>query len=950
MKRFFRNLKTLAMAAVVGLATLTVSCYDDTELREGIKENQESIADLTARVEALEIKLGNEVNALKALIADEIAKVNDAIEAVEDKIVIAGAEQNANGEWVLTLVDGKTVTVYPEFHENNEGLLTVIEEGGVYFWAKIVNGVATKITDANGNGYIVHHPTIVPEIEIPESHAEPQVRVNEAGFTEVSFDGGQTWHQLGGGDTGLFESVIVEGDTLTFTMNGGEVFTVTLPEEFAFEVEGNKVFFAAEQSVEVRLKSTGIKDLTVIAKPEGWKAVIDGQKLVVTAPAAEAAGAEIEGAVKVLAVTNEGKAAVGRILVSAGKGYTISLGIREAYVGMDENYENIYEETMCVIIDNQMTQSVEDLDGTVYEQPVPLTVGIFPKGEFTLEELADQLAEGWYGDYPYETFNVYENGESAFALKTLWVDMFSGQTLEYEPGAAYTIFATKYTSAGWNYVYDVNDIVLYEYVNRSINVEEVSTSFNDVQIKVDVKGYDNYRFYFSQAQYNWEDEWENAAAWNEPFGNPGTLTSFEGSLFDFGYYDDGYSSKELGLPNTLYTLVIVPEVDGQYLKENAIVKNFKTANVTAGGTISPVFTEGKIDYSSIRVNVDAKDAAFVYYNWYNEDVINEMTPEELFEGITLDGVPRNITSFELSRTGMAQGQSIYLAAYAIDSTGKYGQVVTQKFTTKMVEFHETMAITIDEFKVSNMGNEAWVKFSVTGATAEIAQYRYANVNNSYSWNSSYGGDFESAARYMATVPNEYYGPKFVDPATGLDENGYLHLTGLYPDSDPYNFVIIAIDVNGAISKGAGMNYTPEFDVPFIYAEDAEYGLQPTVVIGEITEGSYDWTEDDYTGSYTITPAAGTVCYAHLWDEEYEGTYNTPYKLMQYLVTNALTNTSNSSYYPRTVTEETTVTFEDKYIYATSYIYVAWKDEAGNYYQPIKVKVLPAVETPEVPVE
>ena len=216
MKRFFRNLKTLAMVAVVGFSTLAVSCYDDTELREGIQQNTEDLAALTARVEALEIKLGNEVNALKALIADEIAKVNDAIEAVEDKIVIADAEKNADGEWILTLANGETVTVFPKYQENHNGLLTVVKENGVYYWAQIVDGAPVKLTDANGNAYMFHHATVVPEIEIPEGHAAPEVRVNEAGFTEVSFDGGLTWHQMGGGDTGLFESVIATETSITW--------------------------------------------------------------------------------------------------------------------------------------------------------------------------------------------------------------------------------------------------------------------------------------------------------------------------------------------------------------------------------------------------------------------------------------------------------------------------------------------------------------------------------------------------------------------------------------------------------------------------------------------------------------------------------------------------------------------------------------------------------------
>ena len=107
MKRFFRNLKTLAMCAVVGVATLAVSCsqpYDDTQIKEDLE-------DLRTRVEALEIKLGNEVKALKDLINAEVAKLNAAVDAVEDQIAILDYTANADGSYTLTTKDGSEITV-----------------------------------------------------------------------------------------------------------------------------------------------------------------------------------------------------------------------------------------------------------------------------------------------------------------------------------------------------------------------------------------------------------------------------------------------------------------------------------------------------------------------------------------------------------------------------------------------------------------------------------------------------------------------------------------------------------------------------------------------------------------------------------------------------------------------------------------------------------------------
>ena len=944
MKRFFRNLKTLAMVAVVGFATLASSCaYDDTELRDSINANTESIADLTARVEALEIKLGNEVNALKALIADEIAKVNDAIEAVEDKIVIASAEKNADGEWILTLADGETVTVYPEYQENNNGLLTTVKENGVYYWAQIVDGVATKLVDANGNGYAVHHATVVPEI--PEGHDAPQVRVNDAGFNEVSFDGGQNWIQLGGGgDAGLFQSVVATDESITFILNGGQEFTVTLPTPFNFEVDGNKVFLNAEQELAVRMKVSGIKDLTIIAKPEGWKAAIDGAKLNVVAPAQadlDGGKAALSGAIKVLGITADNQAVMGKLNVSVEKGVYISLGVAEVMTGFDDNWDPIYEETDAILFDNQMVTMVEDwYTGELVEQPQPLIAGIFPKGEFTMEQLAAELAQGWYGNYPYAYANIYDPGVNAFALNGFFEDSFSGEAIPYEPGGRYIIFAAPYTSMGMGTQINPDEIVTFEYVNSTLSVQEVSTSAFDVQIKVNISGYDGYRYMLMKAEYSWEDEWNMAADWGEPFGYEGTVETFEGSLFEFG--STGGYSDEVAQPGTLYNLVIAPTIEGETLKENVKVFTFKTSNAVAGGSVNPVFTEGATGYDKISVNVDATGAKMTYYNWYNEDAYAafEGDDELLFESVT-EGYIKIDETFTISNSGLTQGTSRWLVAYSIDANGKYGALVKQKFTTKVFQFSETMQIAIDEFKLSDTGSELWVKVSVTGNTSDIVQYRYANISNEFSWTNTYGGNYDSAAQYIATVPNAYYGPKFVDPAKDLDENGYIHITGLSVGVE-YNFVILAIDAKGETSKGVGQTYTPELNGTLVYADEAAWAeMAPTVTIGEkdIYE-MYGMKYADY--SYTITPKAGTARYWYRYmDEDYENTYSSPWKLMQYMVTNVGT----SQWYSQVVegAEPITVEVWEAYVSTTTHIYVTWTDGNGNYFECVKTPVFTAEE-------
>lgn len=949
MKRFFRNLKTLAMVAVVGFSTLAVSCYDDTELREGIKQNTEDLAALTARVEALEIKLGNEVNALKALIADEIAKVNDAIEAVEDKIVIADAEKNADGEWILTLANGETVTVYPKYQENHNGLLTVVKENGVYYWAQIVDGEPVKLTDANGNAYMFHHATVVPEIEIPEGHAAPEVRVNDAGYTEVSFDGGQTWHQMGGGDTGLFESVIATETSITFVLNGGQEFTVTLPEEVAFNVEGNKIFMNAGETVAVAIKATGVKEMLLLTQPEGWGVELQKNKVVVTAPAEEAEAPKA-GGIKILAITNEGKVMLGKLSVSLEKGVYISIGEREVMTGYDEDWNPVYEMAPAIIFDNQMTEWVEDWynPGELVEQERPLIAGIFPKGEFTLEYVAEELGKGYMGGFPYAYKNIYYGGENAFALEGFLEDSWSGEAIPYEVGGAYTIFATPYTNSGMGATINPEDIVIFEYVNSTFSVEEISSSAFDVQIKVVIAGYpEGYRMYFADAEYSWEEEWAQCQQWGDDFGSFMNVEKFEGSLFDFTYVDDGWSEKETGLPSKQYQLVLIPIYDGEYAKEDAKVYYFKTKGLEAGGTVNPTFTEGESGYDNIKVNVSAPGAKLTYYSFMNEDTYGQfLNDDEIREYLISNAAVKTSENFTASTTGLKQGAIRYLAALSVDKDGKYGAITKQSFSSKVFEFSKTATITIDDFQLSSLGNELKVKVTVAGSDSPVKEYRYGNTSNSFTWTNTYGGSFESAAAYIATVPNAYYGPKFVKPSE-LDADGYITIPNLAVGEN-YNFVIIAILENGEVTPGVGKNYDTEMAVTLVYADEAGYDeYKPTVTIDSVEDGSYDWTEDDKKITYTITPVAGTTVYNKLMDDEYEDTYNTPFTLMQYLAT----NTGTSYYYSQVCTEQTTYVFES-YAYATSYLYVTWCNPEGDkYYQTWKVEIpgVTGVET-EVPEE
>ena len=299
MKNFYAILKGV-FATLVATSILFVSCtepYDDTTIRQ-------EIADLYEKVSKLEEKLDNEVAALKSLI--------------DSKSVVASATKNNDGSWDILLTSGEKITVYPEYKpaaEVNNGCVTVVLQDGVYYWAQIVDGAAVAITDGAGN-------------KVPVTHnAAPEFRVNPAtGDVELSVDGGNTWvvvEKKAEEDTDaacIFIGVVDGENSVDFTLASGEVISVPKAETIDFGVQAGKTFVAPGESVSVALKAENINDLTVIAKPEGWKATISGKTLTVVAPTQEkidAGEAELEGAVKIHAAGGDGKCMVGKLVVSA---------------------------------------------------------------------------------------------------------------------------------------------------------------------------------------------------------------------------------------------------------------------------------------------------------------------------------------------------------------------------------------------------------------------------------------------------------------------------------------------------------------------------------------------------------------------------------------------------------------------------------------------------------
>ena len=223
---------------------------------------------------------------------------------------------NGDGSWTINFSDGTSVTIR-NGQDGEDGFtppsITVVEEDGTYYWAyEDEDGNTEFILDDDGN-------------KIPVSGEAPQVRINEDGYWEISSDGGKTWENTnvkaeGGDGDSFFSDVYVEGGILYLVLADGTVIEVPMTAElmFDFGTDGDTLYFTAGESKTLDYTMSGAETYT-ITKPDGWRASIEGNGLVITAPASENTFAETEGTISVILFGANGQSFLAEMPVVLGE-------------------------------------------------------------------------------------------------------------------------------------------------------------------------------------------------------------------------------------------------------------------------------------------------------------------------------------------------------------------------------------------------------------------------------------------------------------------------------------------------------------------------------------------------------------------------------------------------------------------------------------------------------
>ena len=909
------------------------SCYDDSALNDRIDGIEEELGSLEERVAALEKRLNDDLAALQTLLESKIAALQGEVDAL---VTVSKCEKQNDGSYQITLSDGTSFTVYPEYipeAPDQTGLVTTTEMGGVLYWAIFEDGKPVVVTDAEGNP--------VPVVDVV-----PQVRVDaETGLVEISFDGGNEWIAVGYNTPCVFSnSEIIYTDNYTdeeeaqgwgvetpmyvvLTLPDGSTISVTIDGAASFVFGGHmgglvtSQYIACGTTTEVGFMTTNISDW-VKEVPAGWKveevavenAQYGGASFRITAPTAEAiaSGAAVaDGKLKVLAVAEGGK--------------TISASIDLTTVAFKKFYAG--KGTFTVEMNQGLGGYVVGVSTVETFDPEAIVAELTP--------LIEEVEESPWGSYPNwpnnnTSYDYFEYSVTDYAV----TDLMSVPELTL--GEQYVVWALSvntWTDANWNFGYTAGTMYSTLYNNVSVEVETTALSFNDIQIKATFEGVSMFYGAFSQKYSDISAEEQAAALLSEfnayiEYETPKMVNDEYVEGWDNGVFTGDPNTMMSGWqsynPGTTYYFYIIPYVEGKtnYSLADMYYYEWTTDSLMPGGAIAVTAAEPVLDFKKVAVDLAAENATYIYYSFVEPSMISTIADKQAYlleKGYRVEGAAASVT-----KAGLTPGATTTLIAMAIDEYGCYGDVFQQDYTTKTMEYATAVVTAELQGTPSQTG---LVKLACDGEV-DAYYYWYGDMS-AWQWtNASYfGGSAETASAFIALTPDSYLLTKVA--AAELPAEGVM-MEGLVVGT-PNVFVVSAKLTDGTFTKATIVEFTPQMNLGnFVYATDDNGAENPVWAAAKPTVTSSLESVGDFTHiSWSVSVPAGFTAKTVCVHEDYLTDYPSPKQKVQFFLTYEYIDLYD-------VVEGETYS----YAYGSKgcNIYVVLCDYEGNYYEAYETKL------------
>lgn len=270
---------------------------------------EKEINDLKERVSKLESVIDVVNKDIKSLAA--------VIGSLQDRLYVDSVEF-LDGGYVITFSDGSKAEIHdgatgetgPQGPSGKTPVIGAALVDGVYYWTVDGNflldqkGQKIPVTGNGGD---------VPVIGVKEISGVYYWTVNGSFLLDGNGNKIPASSQAGG--SSIFKSVVMSGNEVVFTLLDGTGFSIPLKSDASLKLESNQVYFGLAETKSIKIAKSGIDELAICEKPEGWRARIEGSSLVVTAPSS-LENAEKDGYVAILA-TAGGSTLIAKVFVSA---------------------------------------------------------------------------------------------------------------------------------------------------------------------------------------------------------------------------------------------------------------------------------------------------------------------------------------------------------------------------------------------------------------------------------------------------------------------------------------------------------------------------------------------------------------------------------------------------------------------------------------------------------
>lgn len=828
---------TMTTAAI--LASSAVSCsYDDSELWGEINQIKQEVADLRTQVE-------NELSALNEL--------------VNGLVTITDVKQQSDGSTLVTLSDGRKITIYPKNEQKvPTDVITTYEENGVLYWAKY---------DGLGNP----QPILVNGKKVPVADVAPQTKVNaETGAIEVSFDGGKTWMTTGYSESvadGLFAGIEVvysdwqvdgDGNPLALyaiiTLNDGTSIKVGM-QNGRLILPIDSVFVAYGDTTTITVEVEDAADF-MTQVPRGWTCEVKHSAkearmtLAYTAPTYEsvqAGYADLGGVSKLMVVFNNGTSAIASIKVSTNP----------AAVYFTE--EGAY---------------IEASFGTNY-----LLCGILPTSSFkpaTLVSYCNSILDGSATDGSNAKKYVREVAfMEEYSTFMSYADLSNAKMTA---GTQYTFwYVVPRTDAESNMYVVENEMVACPYTHSVSSFEVTEASFFDVDIKFSAAGSLGYFLGYDLASEF--DASEIAAYYTEYpdylYFNK-TEQSYEGSFLSLF---DPYTASLV--PGTEYTAWYITKGSSLViLEDNVRSWNFSTKPFVDGGDVEIITSNDVVEYTRLSTTLSTTAGhVAIYYNIVPSYMATAYPDDTYRKEMLLTEGTRVITdkSVPVSYDKAKAGDKLTLFAMAVDAEGKFGKILVKEYTTKNFEYNSIeLKLNLTDYKVDD------TKVEVTAEGAEKYVYVYAMVE-SEEWTEVYGGTKKKAGEFMIANPAD---SRICDTSKADNAlvDGKIQITGLNMDEE-YVIVVMAVAADGSYSQPQAVYFTPIANIGVVVKKsDANWAEgKPELILGATQNVEF------FNITWYIVPQEGYDAYTvalhpgNLVNEDLGTAIDTTEKLIAYIV-------------------------------------------------------------------